>query len=306
MPKRRVILNFILKYDIIRLMRRKLKPIVVLIFFSLITLVMGAAYLQERQLEKQTLQEASQTIPSASLPETTQTSSSSSEETFTELKPIIDVSGWQLPSDMDYDTVAQSISGVIVRVYGGSQITKNNNASYTTGIDKSYKTHIEEFQKRGVPVAVYAYALGASEKEMREEARDFYKAASPYNPTFYWVDIEEETMPEMDKGVKAFRDELRKLGAKNVGLYIGTYFMTEQQISVDGFDAVWIPTYGDNTGYYDAAPQTDIEYHLHQYTDRGWISGFNHDIDLNQIAPTQKDPIATFEKLFGSLSRRSE
>ncbi|MFA9414323.1 MULTISPECIES: glycoside hydrolase family 25 protein [unclassified Streptococcus] len=282
-------------------MRRKLKPIVVLIFFSLITLVMGVAYLKERQLDKQVLQQASQTIPTASLPSINPAPSSSAEEDIVELKPIIDVSGWQLPSDMDYDTVSQHVSGVIVRVYGGSKITKNNNASHTTGIDKSYKTHITEFQKRGIPVAVYAYALGTSEKEMREEAREFYKAASPYKPTFYWVDIEEETMSNMDQGVKAFRDELKKLGAENVGLYIGTYFMTEQQISIDGFDAIWIPTYGGNTGYYDAAPQTDIEYHLHQYTDRGWIAGFNHDVDMNQIAPTQENKLAIFKKLFGSL-----
>lgn len=294
-------------YVKIRVMRRKLKPIVVLIFFSLVTLVVGMAHLQQRRLEKQRLQEVSRTIPqvSSTKPSSTSTSATSSDITFTDIKPIIDVSGWQLPADMDYDTVADNVSGVIVRVYGGSQITKANNASYTTGIDKSYKTHIKEFQKRGVPVAVYAYALGASEQEMREEAQEFYKAASPYQPTFYWVDIEEQTMTDMDKGVKAFRDELRKLGAKNVGLYIGTYFMEEQQISVKGFDAVWIPTYGDNTGYYDAAPQTDIDYHLHQYTDRGWVGGFDHDLDLNQIAPTQ-DTLSTFEKLFGTSPKLLE
>lgn len=249
--------------------------------------------------EQALLKTARQTLPSKSSSSTSSTTSSSKEKEkeFVELKPIIDVSGWQLPSEMDYDTISQNISAVIVRVYGGSQITKANNASHTTGLDKSYKTHIQEFKKRNIPVAVYAYALGTSEEEMREEARDFYKAASPYNPTYYWVDIEEETMSDMDKGVQAFQDELRKLGAKKVGLYIGTYFMEEQDISVDGFDAVWIPTYGNNTGYYDAAPQTDIEYHLHQYTDQGWVNGFDHNLDLNQIAPTQ-DTLSTFEELF--------
>lgn len=285
-------------------MRRKLKPIVVLIFFSLIAIVMAIAHLQQINMTEQVLKEARQTIPT--VPRTTSSSDTIKADTneFIDLKPIIDVSGWQLPSDMDYDTMAQHVSAVIVRVYGGSKITKTNNASYTTGIDKSYKTHITEFQKRGIPVAVYAYALGTSEKEMREEAREFYKAAAPYKPTYYWIGVEEETMPDMDKGVRAFREELEKLGAEKVGLYIGTYFMAEQQISAEGFDAVWIPTYGDNTGYYDAAPQTDIEYHLHQYTDRGWISGFNHDLDLNQIAPTQ-DTLSTFEKLFGTTPNSS-
>lgn len=248
---------------------------------------------------KQTSQSSSKPTTSSSSPASS-TSTKPTEKEIVQIKPIIDVSGWQLPSEIDYDTLSLNISAAIVRVFGGSQITSSNNAAHTTGLDKSYQTHLEEFKKRDIPVAVYAYALGASEEEMREEAREFYKAASPYDPTYYWVDIEEQTMADMDKGVKAFRDELRKLGAKKVGIYIGTYFMAEQDISVEGFDAVWIPTYGNNTGYYDAAPQTTIDYHLHQYTDRGMVVGFNNALDLNQIAPTQ-DTLSTFEELFGRL-----
>ena len=75
-------------------------------------------------------------------------------------KPIIDISGWQRPSEINYDILSQNISGVIVRVHGGNQITTENDASYTNGIDKAYKSHIAEFQKRNVPVAVYAYVSG--------------------------------------------------------------------------------------------------------------------------------------------------
>ena len=38
---------------------------------------------------------------------------------------------------------------------------------------------------------------------------------------------------------------------------------------MDGSNAVWIPAYGSDTGYYDAAPQTDLDYDLHQYTSQG-------------------------------------
>lgn len=287
-------------------MRRRIKPIVIMIFFSLLGLFLIVAAIQKHQLERGQLTRASKdTKTMLAAAKSSSKASSSSDKEQVDLKPIIDVSGWQLPSEIDYDTLSSNISGVIIRVYGGSQISKNNAAAYTTGIDKAYQTHIQEFQKRDIPVAVYAYALGASEKEMREEARTFYKAASPYNPTYYWVDIEEQTMTNMNKGVAAFRDELRKLGAKKVGIYIGTYFMAEQNISVKGFDAVWIPTYGNNTGYYDAAPQTDIDYHLHQYTDRGWVNGFNNNLDLNQIAPTQSDKIKIFEELFGPIDDKT-
>ncbi|MDO5365563.1 glycoside hydrolase family 25 protein [Streptococcus dysgalactiae] len=278
-------------------MRRRIKPIVVLVFFALLAMVLIIGKLHANQVKQKELDQAKANIPIATS-SSTKTSTSETEDFV--LNPIIDVSGWQLPEEIDYDTLSHNISGAIVRVYGGSQITAHNNAAFTTGIDKSFKKHIKEFQKRDVPVAVYSYALGRSAKEMREEARAFYKNAAPFNPTYYWIDVEEVTMKDMNKGVKAFREELKKLGAENVGLYIGTYFMAEQEISTKGFDAIWIPTYGSDSGYYEAAPNTTLDYDLHQYTSQGYINGFNHPLDLNQIAVT-KDTKKTFEKLFGKI-----
>lgn len=278
-------------------MRRRIKPIVVLVFFALLAMVLIIGKLHANQVKQKELEQAKANIPIATS-SSTKTSTSETEDFV--LNPIIDVSGWQLPEEIDYDTLSHNISGAIVRVYGGSQITAHNNAAFTTGIDKSFKKHIKEFQKRDVPVAVYSYALGRSAKEMREEARAFYKNAAPFNPTYYWIDVEEVTMKDTNKGVKAFREELKKLGAENVGLYIGTYFMAEQEISTKGFDAIWIPTYGSDSGYYEAAPNTTLDYDLHQYTSQGYINGFNHPLDLNQIAVT-KDTKKTFEKLFGKI-----
>ncbi|EFW88934.1 MULTISPECIES: glycoside hydrolase family 25 protein [Streptococcus] len=284
-------------------MRRRLKPIVVVVFFALFGLLLVIGRTHYDSLRKQQLALAKVSIPTLSSSSTTTTTTSTSEtdEEFV-LNPIIDVSGWQLPKEIDYDTLSQNISGAIVRVYGGSQISKDSNAAYTTGIDKSFKTHIKEFQKRDVPVAVYSYALGKSVKEMKNEAKTFYENASPYKPTFYWIDVEEATMSDMNKGVQAFLSELKRLGADKVGIYIGTYFMTEQEISVDGFDAVWIPAYGSDSGYYDAAPQTDLDYDLHQYTSQGYLGGFDSALDLNQIAVT-KDRKKTYEKLFGKIDK---
>ena len=285
-------------------MRRRLKPIVVVVFFALFGLLLVIGKNHSDGLRKQQLASAKASIPTMSSSSTTPTTTSTSEtdEEFV-LNPIIDVSGWQLPNEIDYDTLSQNISGAIVRVYGGSQISKDSNAAYTTRIDKSFKKHIKEFQKRNVPVAVYSYALGKSVKEMKNEARTFYENASPYKPTFYWIDVEEATMSDMNKGVQAFLSELKRLGAEKVGIYIGTYFMTEQEISVDGFDAVWIPAYGSDSGYYDAAPQTDLDYDLHQYTSQGYLGGFDSALDLNQIAVT-KDRKETYEKLFGKADNK--
>ena len=69
-------------------------------------------------------------------------------------KPIVDVSGWQRPSEINYDTLSQNISGAIVRVHSGGQVSEENDAAYKNGVDKVYKEHITEFQKvKGCPLA---------------------------------------------------------------------------------------------------------------------------------------------------------
>ncbi len=277
-------------------MRRRLKPIVAFIFLGIFALWVVIAHLTTTQVRIRNLASAEKEIPSSTLTSQSSTTSASSQEA---LKPIIDLSAWQAPDSIDYDTLAKNVSGVIVRVQGGSNITKKNNATDAKGMDTAYQKHITEFQKRGIPVAVYAYVLGTTKKEMRAEAKTFYKAASKYHPTYYWLDVEEKTMSDMDAGVQAFRKELVALGAKNIGIYIGTYFMQEHGISTSGFGAVWIPTYGTDNGYYNAAPATELDYDLHQYTSQGRLNGYNGVLDLNQIAPT-KDTQATFKKLFGS------
>ncbi|MGV3310883.1 glycoside hydrolase family 25 protein [Streptococcus suis] len=277
-------------------MRKRIKPIIVVVFFALFTSLIlltrtmaiqaekRAVAIQEAQIEKE-----AKKITSAS--------STYVIENALEMKPIIDVSAWQRPEDIDYDTLSEQISGAIIRIQSGSHTKKENSATDKNGIDKSYKQHIEEFQKRGVPIAVYAYVTGNSIEAMKKEAQSFYKLSSPYKPTFYWMDVEEKTMGDMDAGVEAFRQELVDLGARNIGLYIGTYFMDEHSITVDKFDALWIPTYGTDSGYYNAAPNTDLPYDLHQYTSRGYLNGFKYHLDLN-IITSLKDPNEVYQKLF--------
>jgi len=181
-------------------------------------------------------------------------------------KPIIDVSGWQRPSEINYDTLTQNISGAIVRVHSGAQVSVENDASFKNGVDKAYKEHITEFQKRNVPVAVYAYVAGKNVEEMEKAAEAFYNAASPYNPSYYWLDVD-------------------------------VYFMEEHSISVDNYSAIWIPSYGTNSGYYESAPKTDLSYDLHQYTSHGNLGGFEHHLDLNLISSSENKE-ETFRKLF--------
>ena len=110
-------------------------------------------------------------------------------------------------------------------------------------------------------------------------------------------------MPNMEEGVQTFLAEHKRLGADKVGLYIGAYFMLEQEVSTRNFDAVWIPAYGTDSGYYETLPNTDIDYDLHQYTSQGSLPGFDNILDLSQINP-EKNKRKTFEKLFGKIKQK--
>ncbi|CYV79608.1 glycosyl hydrolase family 25 [Streptococcus suis] len=280
-------------------MRKKLNPMIVvgffLSFFALI-FITGVTGNTVNKTEVANEPAVTQSNTSTSS-KTTNSSSSYYIANALEMKPIVDVSAWQRPSEIDYDTLSKNISGAIVRIQSGSHTKNENTATDKNGLDKSFDTHIKEFQARNIPVAVYAYVTGNSIENIQEEARSFYKAANKYKPTFYWLDVEEYTMDDMNAGVEAFRKELETLGAKNIGIYVGTYFMEDHSINVDKFDAIWIPTYGDDSGYYNAAPNTDLNYDLHQYTSRGYVNGFEHHLDLN-IITTLKDPNEVYQKLF--------
>ncbi|WP_105096378.1 glycoside hydrolase family 25 protein [Streptococcus suis] len=283
-------------------MRKKLNPMIVVVFFlSFFALIFITGVTGNTVNKTEAANEPAVTQSNTSTSsKTTNSSSSYYIANALEMKPIVDVSAWQRPSEIDYDTLSKNISGAIVRIQSGSHTKNENTATDKNGLDKSFDTHIKEFQARNIPVAVYAYVTGNSIESMQEEARSFYKAANKYNPTFYWLDVEEYTMDDMNAGVEAFRKELETLGAKNIGIYVGTYFMEDHSINVDKFDAVWIPTYGDDSGYYNAAPNTDLDYDLHQYTSRGYVNGFEHHLDLNIITTLKplKDPNEVYQKLF--------
>src|SRR5690606_5682519 len=109
----------------------------------------------------------------------------------------------------------------------------------------------------------------------------FYNRTKEFNPTFWFLDVEEKSMADMRKGVKAYVDELRKLGAKKVGVYIGHHLYKSFNIDTSDFDAVWIPHYGKNDGTPNSKPLYPCD--LHQYTDKGRLKGYGGYLDLNRI-----------------------
>lgn len=188
---------------------------------------------------------------------------------------IIDISHHQNPKNMNYNALAKQVKFVIIRTQYGSRL-----------IDRHYKTHHREFQKRGVPTAAYAWVRGVSVNDMEREATDFYKRTKQFNPTFWFLDVEEKSMNNMRTGIRAYMKKLRALGAKKVGVYIGHHVYQSFNIDVSRFDAVWLPHYGRNDGTVNSKPKFPAD--IHQYTDRGKLRGYSGNLDLNRLIGKKK------------------
>lgn len=187
---------------------------------------------------------------------------------------IIDISHHQVPSKIDYDKLAKQVKLVIIRTQYGSRT-----------LDRHYKTHHREFQKRGIPTACYAWVRGVSVNDMRVEATDFYNRTKEFNPTFWFLDVEEKSMSDMRNGVSAYVDQLRKLGVKKIGIYIAHHLYRQFNLNLKEVDAVWIPHYGVNNGKVNSKPAFPCD--IHQFTSVGRLDGYNGNLDLNRLMGTK-------------------
>lgn len=177
---------------------------------------------------------------------------------------IVDLSHHQKSVNINYDVFAKQLDLAIIRTQYGSKT-----------IDREYKSHHTELQKRGVPTNAYAWVRGVSISDMEKEATDFYNRTKEFNPIVWWLDVEEISMSDMRNGVKAYVKKLRELGAKKVGAYIAHHLYKQLNLDLSDFDVVWIPRYGDMKPNYHCD--------LWQYTDKGRLDGYNGNLDLNKL-----------------------
>lgn len=177
------------------------------------------------------------------------------------LGKIVDLSHHQ--GKIDWGKASKEIDLAVLRVQDGSNV-----------VDREYKTYVQEAKKHGVPFGSYAFCRFVSIADAKKEAQDFWNRSD--KSSLFWVaDVEVKTMDNMLAGTQAFIDELRKLGAKKVGLYVGHH--TYEQFKADKVktDFVWIPRYGGNK------PQYACD--LWQHTESGKLAGVAGSVDLNTL-----------------------
>lgn len=179
---------------------------------------------------------------------------------------IVDISKYQ--ANVNYDKLIGDTALIILRAgYRGT----------AGGIheDEKFKTHGGELVKRGVRFGVYFYSIAKTVEQAREEARMFYSYAKDYNPLFWAMDTEKDSITT--GAIVAFIDELRKLGAKKVGCYVANHLYNKYDYSsiAEQMDFTWIPRYGSTKPVHKCD--------LWQYTSTGSVDGISGNVDLDKI-----------------------
>ncbi|EOV9525566.1 GH25 family lysozyme [Bacillus cytotoxicus] len=187
---------------------------------------------------------------------------------------IVDISKWN--GNINWDVAGPQLDLVIARVQDGSRV-----------VDHKYKEYVAEMKKRNIPFGNYAFCRFVSVEDARVEARDFWNRGD--KEALFWVaDVEVKTMGDMRAGTQAFIDELRRLGAKKVGLYVGHHTYKMFQADKIQADFVWIPRYGGNKPAYECD--------IWQYTETGHVPGIGK-CDLNRL--TGSKPLSWFNRKEG-------
>lgn len=173
---------------------------------------------------------------------------------------IVDMSKWN--GSPDWDTAAKHLDFVIARVQDGSNY-----------VDPVYQSYVAAMKARNIPFGNYAFCRFVSINDARKEAQDFWSRGDK-SATVWVADVEVKTMDDMRTGTQAFIDELYRLGAKKVGLYVGHHMYEPFGMANVKSDFVWIPRYGGNKPAYPCD--------LWQYTETGHVTGIGK-CDLNKL-----------------------
>ncbi|EJR51755.1 hypothetical protein IIO_06288 [Bacillus cereus VD115] len=173
---------------------------------------------------------------------------------------IVDISKWN--GNINWDVAASQLDFVIARVQDGSNY-----------VDPLYKGYVQAMKARNIPFGNYAFCRFVSINDARKEAQDFWSRGDK-SATVWVADVEVKTMDDMRAGAQAFIDELRRLGAQKVGLYVGHHMYAPFGMANVQSDFAWIPRYGGNKPNYPCD--------IWQYTETGNVPGIGK-CDINSL-----------------------
>lgn len=222
------------------------------------------------------------------------------------MKPIIDISKWQAPENINYDLLADQVSGVIIRCSYGSKY----DSPY--GKEPHFETHYNEFTSRGVPVGTYFFLteyqpVANQVRTFIEEINQFKARRYSINlekifgpayagqsvmsldgfPLGYWLDAETEpNTPKLRKQtVHAFMQDGEAQLGKQLGIYTsksmwreimnGAYYTNRR---------LWAAFYGSEANLMKSLPTGWDDYFIWQYAGTsGHLPGYPGGLDMNKF-----------------------
>ncbi len=189
------------------------------------------------------------------------------------MKPVIDISSWQAPTAMNYDTLSQQIDGVIIRVGIG------------TNKDYHFERHYQEFHSRGKKIGFYHVPVN----DNPQAQADMVKAAisGKTNEHGFWADV--EASYQSRAGVNAYIPVMENALGYQLGIYTSKAKWLEVMQNETRWSSrkLWVAAYG-----YTAPPMPPAwtEYALWQYTSKGRLAGYNDDLDMNKLGVEIPEP----------------
>ena len=186
------------------------------------------------------------------------------------MKPIIDISFWQTPLQINYDVLAEAVSGVILR------------AAYGTGKDIHFEQHYAEFVARDVPVGAYHYIIGSQNIKAQADNFNSFTAGKELK-LGRWMDVEDTR-----NVTRLYRRHVLEYAdyVKDAGIYTGKWKWQEIMGGAYLTDRkLWIAAYG-----YDEPPLPVgwNSYWLWQYSSTLRLPGYSGNLDHNRFYGTQE------------------
>ena len=182
------------------------------------------------------------------------------------MKPILDISFYQRPDAINYDLLAEQVSGVILR------------ACYSVYKDTAFERHYQEFTSRGIPVGAYHYIIGNAEIKAQVDAFNIAVGLKDMR-LGCWIDVE-DTRP----GTRLYRQNVLDYAElqPDMGIYTskgawnaimgGAYLSTRK---------LWVAHYTTNP--YPLIPTGWDSWWLWQFTSSGRLAGYAGNLDTNRF-----------------------
>ena len=182
------------------------------------------------------------------------------------MKPIVDISFYQVPTAIGYDLLASQVSGVILR------------ACYGIWKDTAFDRHYAEFTARGVPVGAYHYIIGSQSMQSQSDAYNAAIAGKTLN-LGGWMDVEDTRA-----GTRLYRQNVLDYAAlqPDMGIYtsknawnviMGGIYLNDRKL--------WVAHYTTNP--YPLLPQGWDSWWLWQHTSTGRLAGYSGNLDMNRF-----------------------